>query len=95
MNKVTKIVLWVPYIASKNFLFMEIGSLFFSHSSVIYQFHSTMLVVLNTNFDYLCSTVFPNFDEPKNVRVSINPLFYHLNLCCHPWENLAFKHVLN
>jgi hypothetical protein len=77
------------------FPFCELDSLFFSHGSVIYQFPSALLKVHNTNFDVLCSTLFPIVDEPKNLWFSINPLLYKLNLCCHVWENLTLKHVLN
>jgi hypothetical protein len=80
---------------STNFLFMELGSLFFFLGSVIYQFPSAMLIVHNTNFDILFSTLFLIVDEPKNVWFSINLLLCHLNLCCQLWENLALKHVLN
>jgi hypothetical protein len=55
---------------------MELGSLLFFLSIVIYQFLIVSSIVHNTNFDYLCSTLFPIVDEPKNVWDSIIWLSY-------------------
>jgi hypothetical protein len=47
--------------------FLRIRLLFFSLSSVIYQFPGVMLIVHNTNFDVLYSTLFPIVDEHINM----------------------------